>query len=149
MFNAAANLGQLLARAPTDDAEYSAAVEKATAELKAIADPSKHSALAFLAAKRLDTPDEASGIVLVGTVKDFKSIGSLYETAVEMPGREPRTVYVVSSDSPQDMFKVGDQAAFLGEVIHDIKAELPRYGGEHSPVIVKGKALPLTQEPAP
>jgi len=143
MYAQAAEAGPLLAGAPTDNADYAATVEKANAELTALGAPSRHNALNFLTTKRLDTPDEGEGVLLVGTVKDFKSVGSLYETTFELAGRDPRIVFVVTEANPQDQFKVGDKAAIVGRIVRDVKKDLPKYGGEQNLVVEQGHAVAL------
>jgi hypothetical protein len=143
MYAQAAAAGPLLAGAPTENADYAETVEKVNAELLALGAPSRHNALNFLTTKRLDTPEEGEGVLLVGTVKDFKSVGSLYETTFELAGRDPRIVFVVTEANPQDQFKVGDMAAIVGRIVRDVKKQLPKYGGEQTVVVEQGHAVAL------
>jgi hypothetical protein len=143
MYAAAADLGPLLTNVAKDDANFAATLEKANTELTTLADPAKRNTLAFLATKRLDTPDEGPGALIVGAVKDIKSAGTMFETSIEMPGKEPRTVIVVSSVDPQETFKVGDQAAVVGRIVRDAKTELPDYGGDQPIVVEQGHAVVL------
>lgn len=146
MYNEGAKLGPMLAQAAKDDADFAATLEKVNAELYELGAPARRSTLAFLTIQRLDSPDEETGAVFVGTVKEFRSVGSMYEMMVELPGRATRTVAVVSESDPQKTFQVGDNAVVVGRVVRNPQKDLPKYGGEQTIVVEQGHALPIAAQ---
>jgi len=78
------------------------------------------------------------GIAFGGKVTDFKSVGGMFETTIEIARRSgPLTVAVVTPKSLQDEgAKVGDSMIVLGRIVRDVVKDLPKYKGE-SPTVVK------------
>ena len=146
LYNAYAGLGRTVEQANLDDADNA---EKLPALRQTLAqaanEPVKLHSIGSLAARKLDAADGDPGILLAGTVKDFRAAGSQFETILELV-RDKRLVTVVSAKNPQDSYKVDDQVLILGSIVRDPKEKLAGYKGEATIVVRCGHAMVLPAE---
>lgn len=146
LYNAYTGLGRAVEQANLEDADNAEQLPALRQTLALAAnEPVKLNAIGSLAAKRLDDDGEDPGILLAGTVKDFKAAGSLFETTIELV-KDKRLVSIVSAANPQDNYKVDDQVLILGSIVRDPKENLTGYEGEAPLVIKAGHAMVLPKE---
>ena len=146
LYNAYAGLGHTVEQANLEDADNA---EKLPALRQTLAqaanEPVKLNSIRVLAGRKLDAADGDPGILLAGTVKDFRAAGSQFETILELV-RDKRLVTVVSAKNPQDSYKVDDQVLILGSIVRDPKEKLAGYKGEATVVVKCGHAMVLPAE---
>jgi hypothetical protein len=137
MFDAAAGLGKVAADADLTEADLA----DLALQIKefAVMLNTQLPFVNFFAIERITAPEAPeAGVVFGGKVTDFKSVGDLFETTVELPRKSgPVSVAVVTTKSLQDEgAKIGDTAIVLGKIIRDPAKDLPKYKGE-SPVLIQ------------
>lgn len=145
MFADISAIGPILARLSVQDADNADAVAALDELLHGFGDTKSLTILAYFADNRLANDSTAEGILLAGTVKDFKAVGGAFETTVELANKK-RSVQVVTFQSPQDTFKIGDRALILGRIVRDPKANLKGYEGDEALVVASSFALDLPPE---
>ena len=145
-YNAYAGLGRAIEQTNLEDADNAENLAALRPSLiQAANEPVKLNSIGSLAAKKLDTADADGGILLAGTVKDFRSAGAHFETTLELV-QDKRMVIVVSAKNPQDSYKVDDQVVILGSIVRDPKEKLAGYKGEAAVVVKSGHAMVLPAE---
>jgi hypothetical protein len=146
LYNAYADLGRAVEQTnleDADNAEQLSALRQTLAQ--AANEPVKLNSIGSLAARKLDAEGGDLGILLAGTVKEFRAAGRQFETTLELV-KDKRLVTVVSSKNPQDTYQVDDQVLILGSIIRDPKEKLAGYQGEASLVVKSGHAMVLPAE---
>jgi hypothetical protein len=147
LYNAYAGLGRTVEQANLEDADNAEKLPALRQTLTLVAnEPVKLNSVGTLAARKLDTADGDPGILLAGTVKDFKAAGGHFETTVELLVRDKRLVTVISAKNPQDSYKLDDQVLILGSIVRDPKEKLPGYKGEAEVVVKSGHAMVVPAE---
>lgn len=146
LYNAYAGLGHTVEQTNLEDADNAEKLPALRQTLvQAANEPVKLNSIGALAARKLDAADGDPGILLAGTVKDFRAAGSQFETTLELV-RDKRLVTVVSVKNPQDSYKVDDQVLILGSIVRDPKEKLAGYKGEAAIVVKCGHAMVLPAE---
>lgn len=134
LFAAAGPVGFVAAQVDPRDADVEA-VMPAVKEYLANVTKGKTSLLGYLSALRIDAGD---GIVCPGTVKNFKAVGDMFETELELTLRTgPKTLTILSRDNPQDIAEVDERIVVLGAVVRDPK-KIKGYRGAAETVILSG-----------
>ncbi|QDU31415.1 hypothetical protein ETAA8_65720 [Anatilimnocola aggregata] len=138
MFESAAELGKVASQADLAEAE----LQDKASEIKefSLLLSGKLQFVNFFAAERLAATEGNDGIAFGGTVTDFKSVGDMFETTIEIARKSgPLSVAVVTPKSLQDQgAKVGDTAVVIGRIVRDVPKDLPKYKGEASMVVHGG-----------
>jgi hypothetical protein len=145
MFADISAIGPILARLSVQDSDNAEAITALDEMLHGFGDAQNQAILAYFADKRLADEPTAEGILLAGTVKDFKAVGGAFETTVELANKK-RSVQVVTFQSPQDTFKIGDRALIVGRIVRDPKANLKGYEGDEPLVVTSRFAVDLPAE---
>jgi len=134
LFAAAGPVGFVAAQVDPRDADVEA-VMPAVKEYLANVTKGKTSLLGYLSALRIDAGD---GIVCPGTVKNFKAVGDMFETELELSLRTgPKTLTILSRDNPQDIAEVDERIVVLGAVVREPK-KIKGYRGAAETVILSG-----------
>ena len=146
LYNAYAGLGRTVEQANLEDADNAEKLPALRQTLAQVAnEPVKLNSIGRLAGKKLDAAEGDPGILLAGTVKDFKAAGGHFETTIELV-LDKRLVTVISPKNPQDSYKVDDQVLILGSIVRDPKEKLPGYKGEAEVVVKSGHAMVVPAE---
>ncbi|WP_425616318.1 hypothetical protein NA78x_006264 [Anatilimnocola sp. NA78] len=152
MFEAAAELGNVASEADFAEAD----LQDKASQIKefSVLLSGQLPFVNFFAAERISATAGAGpgplpdGIAFGGKVVDFKSVGGMFETTVEIARRSgPLTVAVITPKSLQDEgAKVGDTAIVLGRIVRDVPKDLPKYKGEATLVIKAGHTAVVPAE---
>lgn len=146
LYNAYADLGRAVEQTNLEDADNAEQLSALRQTLtQAANEPVKLNSIGSLAARKLDAEGGDPGILLAGTVKEFRAAGRQFETTLELV-KDKRLVTVVSSKNPQDTYQVDDQVLILGSIVRDPKEKLAGYEGEASLVVKSGHAMVLPAE---
>jgi len=142
---AVCEVGRVVSLVSLADADLRESVAKMLTLLDALAGKSganKISAIKFLTAQRWPAQKHDHGLIAAGVVKDFKSVGPLFEVALDASVRgSALTIPLVTASNPQDLAKIGDELVALGRVVEQPKANLPGYEGDQPRVLVLGFAM--------
>ena len=152
-YEAFCQLGRASAFAERADAASPAADETVAALLSEVGQAKINAALvARFAGQQLGaTNAPGNGICLSGTVKEIRPAGQMFEMLLEIPGKTPQTVSVITPFDPADNVRstcaVGDSVLLLGAVVPDPTLNLIGYDGEEDMVIWGGQTavLPKTE----
>ena len=147
MVSAAGAIGEVISRLNLDDADNAAKVPALDDWMTDFGQNLKRRQIAGrLAEQQLDGPG-AGGILLAGEVKNFQSLGSLFETTVELTASKTnRQVSIITPINPQDFCQVGDQVLVVGVIVREPKGKLKGYSGEAPVVVVGGHTKSIKAE---
>jgi hypothetical protein len=138
MYQAGCEMGRTITYLSPSDSDLAEQVKTMQSFLETLAGQSgKLSAIRFLASKNLPQRKAGEGIFVVGTVKDFQAVGSMFQCTLNA-GTGMEEVPVVSLDSPQQFCKIGDELVVIGRIVDDPQAKLPGYQGKQQRVILLG-----------
>ena len=82
-----------------------------------------------------ETGRQLAGAAIVGTVKEIKASGPLFEMVVTAQGKEPRDLKIVSVKDPREVVRPMQRALVLGLIVDKPTEKLGGYTGENKPVV--------------
>lgn len=82
-----------------------------------------------------ETGRQLAGAAIVGTVKEIKASGPLFEMVVTAQGKEPRDLRIVSVKDPREVVRPMQRALVLGLIVDKPTEKLGGYTGENKPVV--------------
>ncbi|HND54993.1 MAG TPA: hypothetical protein PLV92_21415, partial [Pirellulaceae bacterium] len=82
-----------------------------------------------------ETGRQLAGAAIVGTVKEIKASGPLFEMIVTAQGKEPRDLRIVSVKDPREVVRPMQRALVLGLIVDKPTETLGGYTGENKPVV--------------
>lgn len=101
----------------------------------------KRDIIGTLAEKRFNQPDrEGDGILLLGSVKEIRPAGQLFETIVNVNCRSQMPISIYGEKNPEKTgaFSPGEMVIVLGVIVDEPNKSLTGYKGPPDPVIWGG-----------
>ncbi len=136
LYTTAAEVGRLATFVSTSDADLIDAVGSLNDLLGKLVS-TKSAALNSLTGIKLPELKAEEGALVMGTVRDFRAAGSMFELTVEA-GRMRTPVAVVSPTNPQDFCAPGDPIVVVGRIVEEPKKNISGYEGDHERVVLYG-----------
>jgi hypothetical protein len=136
LYDSAAEVGRLATFVSTSDADLIDAVGSLNDLLGKLV-TTKSAALNSLTGIKLPELKADEGALVMGTVRDFRAAGSMFELTVEA-GRTRTPVAIVSPTNPQDFSAPGDTIVVVGRIVEEPKKNISGYEGDHERVVLYG-----------
>jgi hypothetical protein len=136
LYNAAAEVGRLATYVSTSDADLIDAVGSLNDLLGKLV-TTKSAALNSLTGIKLPELKADEGALVMGTVREFRAAGSMFELTVEA-GRMRTPVAIVSPTNPQDFCAPGDPIVVVGRIVEEPKKNISGFEGDHERVVLYG-----------
>lgn len=150
MYVAIGETGRIISHIGASDAAVEGMVKELRTLLGKVAGvggPSKTPGVRFLASTHWTERKAGDGLLVAGTVKDFKAVGSLFEITLDATRTTPLTIPVVSTTNPQDFCQLSDELVVAGRLIDDPRTNLPGYEGDHSRILFLGYSVKAPKTP--
>jgi hypothetical protein len=136
MYDTAAEVGRLATFVSTSDADLIDAVGSLHDLLGKLV-TTKSAALNSLTGIKLPELKADDGALVMGTVRDFRAAGSMFELTIEA-GRTRTPVAIVSPTNPQDFCAPGDSIVVVGRIVEAPKKNISGFEGDHERVVLYG-----------
>jgi hypothetical protein len=104
-----------------------------------VAQPGKVSAFGYLGRTHFPERKAGEGVAAAGTVSEFRSAGSVYETTLDAGSGVQ--ILIVSPGNPQDFCQVGDQLLAAGRIALEPAKNIPGYQGDAERVMLLGDSV--------
>ncbi len=149
MYLAAAETGRMVTYLSTSDSDLIEHVNTLQTFLTSLAStPGKVSALKSLTDIQAPTRKHDEGVLVAGSVQDFKASGSMFELTT-LAGKKGTETPVICANNPQDFCAPGDELLIVGRVIENPKKHIPGYEGDHERVVLYGYSVKVTKTEPP
>jgi hypothetical protein len=144
-YEASAKLGEVLVYINQQDPNNSSYMEIVAAMFTEFSEqPTRIAQIEVLSDVWLKSETPANqGVLLVGTVKQVRAQGKVFETEVELSTKTPRTVSLITATDPTDFLLADTKILFAGSVLKEPSLNLGGYTGNASEVICGGYIVPL------
>jgi hypothetical protein len=141
MYLAAAETGRIVTYLSTSDSDLIEHVNTLQTFLTALAStPGKVSALKSLTDLQAPARKHDEGVLVAGSVQDFKASGSMFELTT-LAGKKRTETPVICANNPQDFCAPGDELLIVGRVVENPQKHIPGYEGDHARVVLYGYSV--------
>jgi hypothetical protein len=148
MYLAAADVGRIVTYLSTSDSDLIEHVNTLQTFLTSLAaQPGKVSALKALTDLKLPERKHDEGVLVAGSVQDFKASGSMFELTT-LAGKKGTETPVICANNPQDFCAPGDELLIVGRVVENPKKHIPGYEGDHERVVLYGYSVKVPKAAA-